>query len=207
MKIKNLKYGASALALAAVLAACGNESANQAKEDVKDAASNTEAAVTEEVDKAKDSVEEKVDDLKSGIEEKEFALSLDDAVAKFKETFTAEGLEINSVELDEDDGVYAYSIEGFDGEKEYQAKIDAESDEILGQEEEVDDDKDNDTAIDFTKILAPKEAMAKALENNKGYVKSYEIETNDEGKIVYSIDVEDGDDVELDAESGDILHK
>ena len=49
--------------------------------------------------------------------------------------------------------------------------------------------------------------MAKALENNKGYVKSYEIESNDEGKIVYSIDVEDGDDVELDAESGDILHK
>ena len=201
MKIKNLKYGVSALALATVLAACGNENANQAKEDVKDAAKNTEAAVTEEVDKAKDSVEEKVDDLKSGIEEKEFAVSLDDAVAKFKETFPAEGLEINSVELDEDDGVYAYSIEGFDGEKEYQAKIDAESGEILGQEEEVDDD------IDFTKILAPKDAMAKALENNKGYVKSYEIESNDEGKIVYSIDVEDGDDVELDAESGDILHK
>lgn len=207
MKIKNLKYGVSALALATVLAACGNENANQAKEDVKDAAKNTEAAVTEEVDKAKDSVEEKVDDLKSGIEEKEFAISLDDAVAKFKETFPSEGLEINSVELDEDDGVYVYSIEGFDGEKEYQAKIDAESGEILGQEEEVDDDKENDQAIDFTKILAPKDAMAKALENNKGYVKSYEIETNDEGKIVYSINVEDGDDVELDAESGDILHK
>lgn len=91
--------------------------------------------------------------------------------------------------------------------KEYQAKIDAENGEILGQEEEVDDDKENDIAIDFTKILAPKDAMAKALENNKGYVKSYEIESNDEGKIVYSIDVEDGDDVELDAESGDILHK
>lgn len=206
MKIKNLKYGLSALALAAVLSACGNENANQAKDDVKDAANNTEAAVTEEVDKAKDNVEEKVDDLKSGIEEKEFAVSLDDAVAKFKETFTAEGIEINSLELDEDDGVYAYSIEGFDGEKEYQAKIDAESGEILGQEEEV-DDKDNDKAIDFTKIIAPKEAMAKALENNKGYVKSYEIETNDEGKIVYSIDVESGDDVELDAESGDILNK
>lgn len=206
MKIKNLKYGLSALAFAVVLSACGNENANQAKDDVKDAANNTEAAVTEEVDKAKDNVEEKVDDLKSGIEEKEFAVSLDDAVAKFKETFTAEGIEINSLELDEDDGVYAYSIEGFDGEKEYQAKIDAESGEILGQEE-VDDDKDNDKAIDFTKIIAPKEAMAKALENNKGYVKSYEIETNDEGKIVYSIDVESGDDVELDAESGDILHK
>lgn len=207
MKIKNLKYGLSALALAAVLSACGNENANQAKDDVKDAANNTEAAVTEEVDKAKDNVEEKVDDLKSGIEEKEFAVSLDDAVAKFKETFTAEDIEINSLELDEDDGVYAYSIEGFDGEKEYQAKIDAESGEILGQEEEVDDDKDNDKAIDFTKIIGPKDAMTKALENNKGYVKSYEIETNDEGKIVYSIDVEDGDDVELDAESGNILHK
>lgn len=209
MNIQKLKYGSSALALAAILTACGGENAQQAKEDAKSAANNTEAAVTEEVDKAKDNVEEKIDDLKTGIEEKEFAISLDDAVAKFKEAFDDDSIEISSIELDEDDGKYTYDIEGFKENTEYEASIDAESGEVLAKEEENDDDNDDmddDIAIDFTKIISPKEAMAKALENNTGYVKSYEID-HDDDRIVYEIDIEDGDDVELDAESGDILHK
>lgn len=210
MKLRNLKYGASALVLATVLTACGGENAQQAKDDAKDAANNTEAAITEEVNETEDKVEEKVDDLKSGIEEKEFAISLDDAVAKFKETFTEEGIEVSGVELDEDDGKYAYDIQGFKENKEYEVKIDAESGDILAQEEETDDDNDDlddDIAIDFINIISPQEAMTKALENNTGYVKSYELDHNDDGKLVYEIDIEDGDDVELDAQTGDILHK
>lgn len=214
MKFKNLKYGASALVLATVLTACGGENAQKAKDNAKDAKNNTEAAVTEEAEKTKDNVEDKkvdvedkIDDLKTGIEEKEFEISLDDAVDKFKETFPSEGVEVSSVELDEDDDNYVYDIQGFDENKEYEAKIDAESGEVLAQEEETDEEVKDNVAIDFVSIISPKEAMDKALENNEGYVKSYEIESNDEGKLVYKINVEDGDDVELDAESGDILHK
>ena len=214
MKFKNLKYGASALVLATVLTACGGENAQKAKDNAKDAKNNTEAAVTEEAEKTKDNVEDKkddvedkIDDLKTGIEEKEFDISLDDAVDKFKETFPSEGVEVSSVELDEDDDNYVYDIQGFDENKEYEAKIDAESGEVLAQEEETDEEVKDNVAIDFVSIISPKEAMDKALENNEGYVKSYEIESNDEGKLVYKIDVEDGDDLELDAESGDILHK
>lgn len=211
MKFKNLKYGASALVLATVLTACGGENAQKAKDNTKDAKNNTEAAVTEEAEKTKDNVEDdvenKIDDLKTGIEEKEFNISLDDAVDKFKETFPSEGVEVSSVELDEDDDNYVYDIQGFDENKEYEAKIDAESGEVLAQEEETDEEVKDNVAIDFVSIISPKEAMDKALENNEGYVKSYEIESNDEGKLVYKIDIEDGDDVELDAESGDILHK
>lgn len=211
MKFKNLKYGASALVLATVLTACGGENAQKAKDNAKDAKNNTEAAVTEEAEKTKDNVEDdvenKIDDLKTGIEEKEFNISLDDAVDKFKETFPSEGVEVSSVELDEDDDNYVYDIQGFDENKEYEAKIDAESGEVLAQEEETDEEVKDNVAIDFVSIISPKEAMDKALENNEGYVKSYEIESNDEGKLVYKIDIEDGDDVELDAESGDILHK
>lgn len=214
MKFKNLKYGASALVLATVLTACGGDNAQKAKDNAKDAKNNTEAAVTEEAEKTKDNVEDKkddvedkIDDLKTGIEEKEFNISLDDAVDKFKETFPSEGVEVSSVELDEDDDNYVYDIQGFDENKEYEAKIDAESGEVLAQEEETDEEVKDNVAIDFVSIISPKEAMDKALENNEGYVKSYEIESNDEGKLVYKINVEDGDDVELDAESGDILHK
>lgn len=214
MKLKNLKYGASALALALLLSACSGENANKAKEDAKNAASNAKAAVSEEVSSVKDKAEdkkdqakEKIDEATRGIEEKEFKVSLDDAVNKFKEAFKVDGIEVSSLEFDEDDGKYVYDISGFKDNEEFEAKIDAESGEVLSKEQDKDDDTKDDKAIDFTKVKAPKEAIAKALENNKGFVKSYELDFNDQGKLVYEIDVVGGDDVELDAETLDIIQK
>lgn len=206
MKLKrNLKYGASALVMALALTACGTD-ADKAADKVEQKTESVEQNIETKTEDAKDSVEKKVDELKTGLEEKEFALSLDDAVAKFKETFPAEGVEVTSVELDEEDGRYVYDVQGYDQEKEYEATIDAESGEIISSEEEVDDVDPDDVAIDFEKILSPKEAMTKAMENNNGYVKSYELEWEDD-KMTYDIDVQDGDEVKLDAETGDILSK
>lgn len=207
MKLKNLKYGASALALALVLSACSGENAKNAKEDAKGAASNTKAAVSEEVNSTKDKAEKKKDEMTTGIEDKEFKISLDDAVKKFKDEFKVEGIEISSVELDKDNEKYAYDIKGFNGNDEYEAKVDAESGEILSKEQDSEDDSDDQKAIDFAKVKDAKEAIDKALENNKGFVKSYELDVNDEGKTVYEIDVVGGDDVELDAETLDIIQK
>lgn len=204
---KNLKYGASALALALLLSACSVENAKNAKEDAKDAVSNTKAAVSEEVNSVKDKAEDKKDEMTTGIEDKEFKISLDDAVKKFKEEFKADEIEVSSLEFDEDNGKYAYDIKGFNGNDEYEAKIDADSGEILSKEQDKEDDSSDKKAIDLTKIKDAKEAIKKALENNKGFVKSYELDVNDEGKTVYEIDVVGGDDVELDAETLDIIQK
>ena len=204
---KNLKYGASALALALLLSACSGENAKNAKEDAKDAVSNTKAAVSEEVNSVKDKAEDKKEEMTTGIEDKEFKISLDDAVKKFKEEFETEEIEISAIEFDEDNGKYAYDIKGFNGNDEYEAKIDADSGEILSKEQDKEDDSSDKKAIDFTKIKDSKEAIKKALENNKGFVKSYELDVNDEGKTVYEIDVVGGDDVELDAETLDIIQK
>lgn len=204
---KNLKYGASALALALLLSACSGENAKNAKEDAKDAVSNTKAAVSEEVNSVKDKAEDKKDEMTTGIEDKEFKISLDDAVKKFKEEFKVDEIEVSSLEFDEDNGKYAYDIKGFNGNDEYEAKIDADSGEILSKEQDKENDADDKKAIDFTKIKDAKEAIKKALENNKGFVKSYELDVNDEGKTIYEIDVVGGDDVELDAETLDIIQK
>ena len=204
---KNLKYCVSALVLALLLSACSGENANKAKEDAKDAASNAKAAVSEEVASVKDKAEEKIDDATRGIEEKEFKVSLDDAVNKFKEAFEVDGIEVSSIEFDEDNGKYAYDIKGFKDNEEFEAKIDAESGEVISKEKDKEDDTKDAMAIDFTKVKAPKEAMKKAMENNKGFVKSYELDFNDQRKLVYEIDVENGDDVELDAETLDIIQK
>ena len=204
---KNLKYGASALALALLLSACSGENAKNAKEDAKDAVSNTKAAVSEEVNSVKDKAEDKKDEMTTGIEDKEFKISLDDAVKKFKEEFKVDEIEVSSLEFDEDNGKYAYDIKGFNGNDEYEAKIDADSGEILSKEQDKENDADDKKAIDFTKIKDAKEAIKKALENNKGFVKSYELDVNDQGKTIYEIDVVGGDDVELDAETLDIIQK
>ncbi len=204
---KNLKYCASALALTLLLSACSGENANKAKEDAKDAASNAKAAISEEVSSVKDDAKEKIDDATTGIEEKEFKVSLDDAVNKFKEAFKVDGIEVSSIEFDEDNGKYAYDIKGFKDNEEFEAKIDAESGEVISKEKDKEDDTKDAMAIDFTKVKAPKEAIAKALKNNKGFVKSYELDFNDQGKLVYEIDVVGGDDVELDAETLDIIQK
>lgn len=204
---KNLKYCASALALTLLLSACSGENANKAKEDAKDAASNAKAAISEEVSSVKDDAKEKIDDATTGIEEKEFKVSLDDAVNKFKEAFEVDGIEVSSIEFDEGNGKYAYDIKGFKDNEEFEAKIDAESGEVISKEKDKEDDTKDAMAIDFTKVKAPKEAMKKAMENNKGFVKSYELDFNDQGKLVYEIDVVNGDDVELDAETLDIIQK
>lgn len=218
MKLKkNLKYGASALALALLLSACSGDNAQEAKEDAKDAASNAKAAVSEEVNSVEDKVEDKKEEKKEeknqeaaarGIENQEFKVSLTDAVDKFKEAFAEDGIEVESVELDEDDGKFVYDVQGFKDNNEYEATIDAETGEVLSQEQDQDDDTQDDIAIDFASIITPEDAMQKALENNKGYVKGWELEHSDDyGKLVYDIDIEDGDDVAIDAETGDIVEK
>lgn len=215
MKLKNLKYGVSALALALLLSACSGENANQAKDDAQNAASNAETAVEEQVQSTKDDIDDKKEEKKEekqaeaevrGIENKEFKVSLDDAVSKFKEAFAEDGIEIESVEFDEDDGKYVYDIQGFKDNKEFEAKIDADSGEVLSQEQDTDDDTQDDIAIDFSSIIKPEEAIKKALENNKGYVVGWELD-HDDNKLRYEIDIEDGDDVDLDAETGDIINK
>lgn len=215
MKLKNLKYEVSALALALLLSACSGENANQAKDDAQNAASNAETAVEEQVQSTKDDIDDKKEEKKEekqaeaevrGIENKEFKVSLDDAVSKFKEAFAEDGIEIESVEFDEDDGKYVYDIQGFKDNKEFEAKIDADSGEVLSQEQDTDDDTQDDIAIDFSSIIKPEEAIKKALENNKGYVVGWELD-HDDNKLRYEIDIEDGDDVDLDAETGDIINK
>ena len=213
MKINSkIKYGASALALGLILASCSGEdvknTADKAQTTIEEKAESTENAIEEKTDDVKEAAKDKANDLKAGLEDKSFAISMDDAVAKFRETFSDSAIEVSSVALDEEDGKYVYDIEGFTKSKEYEARIDAESGEVIGQEEDDDEKDDDDIAIDFTKIASPEEAMSKALENNKGYVTSYDLDhDDDDGRIVYDIDVEGGDDVELDAETLDILEK
>lgn len=194
------------LATVLVLGACGKEEAKPASETKQEVI---------QVDKTKTGVKEvKDDEKKPNEEEKErvpvVATNLDEALKIFHDHNFGDGsfdaINIDKLKVKILDKDIIYSIEGFKDGKEYKLKINNKG-EIL--EEEVEEDDDNKKlAIDFTKIISGVDAMDKAIEDQgeKAWVKGYEIEIED-GKAVYDIDVENGQDVKIDATSGEIIER
>lgn len=204
----NKKFLALALSAGMIFAACGNntdtntnetnEKAETKVEDVKDSAKD-----------AKDSAKETKDDVETAVKTatsdiKEVKIDLDGAVNKFKETFSDEEIAIEGVSLELENGEYEYEIEGRKDNKEYKLVLDANTADIKEQKEEDDDDNETAEPIDFASIISPEEAMDKALTGQEdAKVVEWSLSTDD-GKTKYEIDVENGDDKEVDALTGEV---
>lgn len=209
----NKKLLALALSAGMVLAGCGNtadETAQNAETKVEEAetkAENAKDKAETKVEDAKDKAETKVDEAETAAKTatsdiKEVKISLDEAIAKFNEAFGSEDIAIEEISLELENGEYEYEIEGRDDIKEYKLTLDANTGDIKAQKEE----EDNDTieAIDFASIISPEEAMEKALTGQEG-AKVVEWSLSiDDGKTKYEIDVENGDDKEVDALTGEV---
>ena len=205
----NKKFLALALSAGMIFAACGNntdtntnkasEKAETKVEDIKDSAKD-----------AKDSAKETKDDVETAVKTatsdiKEVKIDLDGAVNKFKETFSDEEIAIESISLELENGEYEYEIEGRKDNKEYHLTLDANTADIKAQSEEDDDDNKTAEPIDFASIISPTEAMDKALTGQEdAKVVEWSLSTDD-GKTKYEFDIDNGDDKEVDALTGDIL--
>lgn len=138
-----------------------------------------------------------------GIEGMTFSTTLDDAIDLFYETFGSEDINIEQIDFDDDDGRYLYEFDGWDGEFEYELDIDAETGEIVKQEQE--EETDTDDILNLEGIITPNEAMDAALEaSGSGYVEEWQLEVEND-RTIYDIDVEGGEDQDVDAHSGDVL--
>lgn len=207
------------LATALVLGACGNNAAKPAdenKEDVpaveekvddnKDESSDSDDGVKEVADDDKDDDEKNVREFKrSPIPEVD--TSMEDAVDIFYDHFKDDSINIKSIKLDFFNEALDYVIEGFKDGQEYELRIAATNGAVVEEKTDKDDDTDEE-ALDLKNIITAQEAMEKALEGQKedAWVVEYELEIDD-GKAVYDIDVEDGEDVTIDATSGEIIEK
>lgn len=200
------------LATALVLGACGNEAAKPA-----DDANKEETKVEEKVDETetkefKDGVKEVANDEKNVREFErspipEVGKTMEEAVDIFYDHFKDDSINIKSIKLDFFNEALDYVIEGFKDGNEYELRIAAPNGEVV--EEKTDKDDDNDEkALDLKNIITAKEAMEKALEGQKegAWVVEYELEIDD-GKAVYDIDVENGEDVKVDATTGEIIER
>lgn len=198
------------LATTLVLGACGKETATP-----KDKAQEEKPAVEE---KAKDGVKEVANDDKKPDDDKnlrEFKRnpipkvdkSMEDAIKIFHDHFKDEAINIKSIKLDFFNEALDYVIEGFKEGNEYELRIAADNGAIVDEKTEKDDDKDEE-ALDLSKIIKAEDAMKKALEGQKedAWVVEYELEIDD-GKAVYDIDIENGQDIKIDAVTGEIIER
>lgn len=205
----NKKFLTLALSAGMIFAACGNntdtntnkasEKAETKVEDIKNSAKD-----------AKDSAKETKDDVETAVKTatsdiKEVKIDLDGAVNKFKETFGGEEIAIEDISLELENGEYEYEIEGRKDNKEYHLTLDANTADIKTQSEEDDDNNKTAEPIDFASIISPTEAMDKALTGQEdAKVVEWSLSTDD-GKTKYEFDIDNGDDKEVDALTGDIL--
>ncbi len=225
---KQMKLMLVSLSSVALMAACGDDGANDSlgttpvqpetteeteTDDAGDATvdegaeEGTAEEGTEDVDDtgvtddSTDASDAQVSDPDSpGIENIEFPISVQDAIEIFNNEFGSPN--IDEIEFERDDGRYVYDFEGWDGEFEYEMEIDAQTGEILSQETEA--DTDHDDILDLDGIISPQEAMAIALEAaGSGYVEEWDLELED-GFTVYDVDIEGGEDQEVDAHTGEI---
>lgn len=178
-----------------LLAACSNSVD-------EDEMANTETKV--EMPENNETNEEVVDHHDGkGLEEIILEITLDDVADLFYEHFGTEEINISSVELEREDGRYIYQVEGWDANYDYELAVNAETAEIV--EEEKEEDEDAGDILEISSVISPQKAMEAALEaSSSGYVEEWELEV-ESNRMIYDIDVEDGDDQKVDALTGEIL--
>ena len=207
--IQKIKLGVLSLSAVALLAACANDDAELTDNPVvEDPVTEEPTDNTNETDEATEPEEPTnvmgSQDTSNGIYDVEFPVTLEQATELFAQTF-GEDVNISSIELDEDIRGYEYDLSGWDGEQEYELSLDAHSGEIKKQD--IEQDNDRDDIINFDNIITPREAMEIAVNDTGGdFVEGWSLE-EDDGIIVYEIDLQGIDDITLNAETGDIVDR
>lgn len=207
--IQKIKLGVLSLSAVALLAACANDDAELTDNPVvEDPVTEEPTDNTNETDEATEPEEPTnvmgSQDTSNGIYDVEFPVTLEQATELFAQTF-GEDVNISSIELDEDIRGYEYDLSGWDGEQEYELSLDAHSGEIKKQD--IEQDNDRDDIINFDNIITPREAMEIAVNDTEvDFIEGWSLE-EDDGIIVYEIDLQGSDDITLNAETGDIVDR
>lgn len=111
------------------------------------------------------------------------------AVAKFKQKYAK--AKISEISLEKHLNHYQYEISGFDSQKEYSAKIDAQTGKLSAAKTENLDTDDHETAIKLNQVISRQKAnqlAEKAAKSGQG--REWTLETDD-GQTIWQVDVVD----------------
>lgn len=203
--IKRIKLGALLLSGVLVLVACSNENKDQIETKAE---TNVETKVETSIEtKVETKVETKLETETNNNDQNQVSnVDINKAVEIFYNKFGDKAINITQIDYDRDHGKYTYEIEGWKDNKEYKLEIDAETENILEQKSEIDNDIDkDDIIISLDKIVGPKKAIEEALKQSKSNkIEGWDLHTDD-GVLVYEVDVKDGEDVIISANDGSFI--
>lgn len=209
---KSLKLALLTSASVLTLAACGDNTTQETTEpETEEQTTDTteDSATDENTDTTDENTDDQGDDQAAntdsqGIENMDFAVSLQDAVETFKGEVGDDAVQITDVNFDTENGTYVYEFTGFSNGTEYEGSVDAENGDVVDFESEAGEDMDDDV-LDLDNVVDPSEAMTVALDSTgSGYVKEWELDVEN-GTPVYDIDIENANDVKVNAETGEVL--
>lgn len=133
-------------------------------------------------------------------------ISQSDAINKVNEKFGSKS--IKEIEVKNKKDKYIYEVEGFDSEKEYKVKIDANTGKILkAKSEKLDDDEKKQEALDLSNLMSRGEATKLAQTKASGQAVKWSLEM-DNNKPVWKVEFKDGNkeiEVKIDAKDQKIL--
>lgn len=219
--LKKWKLGLVSLSALAIMAACGNDNdplpdteTPDTTEEPTEAPADSENGADEQTDDQTN--EESTTDpsdttgtedtatqtASEGLLSMTFQISLEDAVKTFHDTF-GENVNIEEVEFDENNGEFYYKIDGWEAQTEYELDIHANTGEIHKENTEDNEDPDGDI-LEIENYISPEEAMQAAVDaSSTDFVEEWTLEIED-GRPVYDINLDGDNDVEVDAETGEI---
>lgn len=138
-------------------------------------------------------------------------VSTEDAIQRYREAYP--DTDITSISLEYKLGRPIYQIEGVDDTKEYELTINADTNDILQQQDEnLDQDDQNkrqEEALQLDGILNADKIAEIAHSNARGDVVEMEL-TKDLGTTYWEVKLEDGKletELKIDAQTGNILEK
>lgn len=141
---------------------------------------------------------------------KEFKLSFKNAVEKYKEKHP--NSDIKEIELEKRQNSHLYEFEGFDREREYKFNIDAQTGEIVKDEEEMFDEseKNEDMSkrkIDIDSVIEPSKAIEIASKKQNGIVEEWSLKNRND-RHYYTVKIIDNKKeykVKVDAKTSEVI--
>lgn len=190
-----LKWTSLLLASGIVLAACGNDDAED--KDTKDAKNKTEQTKDESSNKATQNTI-KWDDVK---------VSPEDAVKAAQKDSKGD---LKDLSFEKETGKWSYKVELLDGKKENKVLIDANTKKVINVENETQDSDDNDKSFKLSDAAKFEEVLKSAQKEAKGDLKEWSL-SEENGSLVYSVELKDGNkpstEFKIDAKNKNILEQ
>lgn len=195
---------AIAAALSLALAGCSNPDTNAPNDEGTSAATKSQ----ESGDSSKEVDDERTErgvDLAAT----NFAIDWETAIDTATGNFDGD---LSEVEFDWSSDRYVYTVELFSDADEYTIRIDADTGEVLGDNlESIESDdlpEKTSEVVDPDQIVSWADAVATALDAQKGAVTEWKLEGTEHGpQWQFDIDSESGEDYEVtvNAETGDLI--